>query len=64
VQVSYEIGADVFSLTEIEYCVIRGRLARPRSVPRHLPSPPPLEDDHYRYAQRFVCSSRSLCMHP
>ena len=48
--VSYEIGADVFSLAEIEHCVLRGRLSRPRSVPRYLPAPPPPEDDHYRYA--------------
>jgi hypothetical protein len=48
--VSYEIGADVFSLAEIEHCVLRGKLSRPRSVPRYLPAPPPPEDDHYRHA--------------
>jgi len=48
--VSYEIGGDVFSLAEIEYCVIRGKLSRPRSVPRYWAAPPTLEDDHYRYA--------------
>ncbi len=48
--VSYEIGPDVFSLTEIEHCVLRGGLSRPRSVPRHMASPPHAEDDHYRYA--------------
>ncbi|EKU23030.1 hypothetical protein NGA_2027300, partial [Nannochloropsis gaditana CCMP526] len=48
--VSYEMGNDVFSLTELEHCVLRGHLARPRSVPRHMPSPPPLDDDHYLYA--------------
>eukprot|EP00624_Nannochloropsis_granulata_P005770 evm.model.NODE_41244_length_18694_cov_23.977480.2 len=48
--VSYELGTDVFSLSELEYCVLRGRLSRPRSLPRHMPSPPPLDDDHYSYA--------------
>ena len=48
--VSYELGTDVFSLTELEHCVLRGRLSRPRTVPRHMPSPPHLDDDHYSYA--------------
>lgn len=48
--VSYELGTDVFSLSELEYCVLRGRLSRPRTLPRHMPSPPPLDDDHYSYA--------------
>jgi len=48
--VSYELGTDVFSLTELEHCVLRGRLSRPRTVPRHMPPPPHLDDDHYSYA--------------
>lgn len=48
--ISYEVGGDVFSLTEMEHCVIRGKLSRPRTVPRNMPSPPAADDDHYRYA--------------
>lgn len=48
--ISYEVGGDVFSLTEMEHCVIRGRLSRPRTLPRHTAAPPSSDDDHYRYA--------------
>jgi len=46
---SYEVGEEVFSLVELEYCVIRGR-RRPQYVPRRWPSPPNPNDEHYRYA--------------
>ncbi len=52
--VSYEIGGDVFSLCEIEHCVLRGKMSKPRTLPRHYPSPPAYEDDHYRYALQGV----------
>jgi hypothetical protein len=48
--VSYEIGGDIFSLSEIEHCVIGGKLAPPYLVPRNFCPPPPPQDDHYSYA--------------
>jgi hypothetical protein len=48
--VSYEIGGDVFSLSELEHCVIGGKLEHPFLVPRHFCPPPLLQDDHYSYA--------------
>jgi hypothetical protein len=48
--VSYEIGSDVFSLNELEHCVLRGKLSRPRAQPRNFPSVPPTDDNHYQYA--------------
>lgn len=52
---SYEIGDDVFSLTEIEHCVVRGgSLSKYRGITRQLskrtsPAPAP-NDPHYAYA--------------
>lgn len=49
----YEIGGDVFSLAELEHCVIKGNLAHPHPhavrkgyVNTKLPSP---ADDHFMY---------------
>ncbi|CAM9490801.1 unnamed protein product, partial [Chrysoparadoxa australica] len=49
---SYSIGGECFSLTELEYCVIRGRVGAPntKAMPKywvHMPQP---GDDHYLYA--------------
>jgi len=47
---SYEIGGDVFSLAELEQCVIRGILTRPRLQSKHDPPLIVASDDHYNYA--------------
>jgi hypothetical protein len=52
--VSYEIGGDVFSLAELEYCVVGGKLEMPASIPRGWCAPPPSGDDHYVYALQMV----------
>jgi Protein of unknown function, DUF547 len=44
----------VFSLSELEQCVIRGKLARSKSQPRHFPPQIPLTDDHYAYSLTLV----------
>mmetsp|Transcript_19758 Transcript_19758/g.36793 ORF Transcript_19758/g.36793 Transcript_19758/m.36793 type:complete len:1713 (-) Transcript_19758:223-5361(-) len=69
--VCYEIGSDVFSLSEIEHCVLGGRLARPRSVPRYFAAIPRANDDHYLYAlpaadrrMRFLVNYGSLSLLP
>lgn len=50
-QVSYEVGGDVFSLQELEHCVLRGRLPRPslKDLPKRFAPLPPEGDDHYAY---------------
>lgn len=50
-QVSYEIGGDVFSLQELEHCVLRGKLPRPaiKDLPKRFLPLPPEDDDHYMY---------------
>jgi hypothetical protein len=59
--VCYEIGNDVFSLAELEHCVICGKLERPTHVPRNFTPPPPLNDDHYAYAlQNTDCRARFI----
>lgn len=52
VQVSYEVGGDVFSLQELEHCVLRGRLQRPslKDLPKRFAPLPPEGDDHYVYS--------------
>ncbi|CAN0079411.1 unnamed protein product [Pylaiella littoralis] len=52
VQVSYEVGGDVFSLQELEHCVLRGRLPRPslKDFPKRFAPLPPEGDDHYAYS--------------
>ena len=52
VQVSYEVGGDVFSLQELEHCVLRGRLPRPnlKDLPKRFAPLPPETDDHYFYS--------------
>ena len=52
VQVSYEVGGDVFSLQELEHCVLRGRLPRPspKDLPKRFAPLPPEGDDHYAYS--------------
>lgn len=51
-QVSYEVGGDVFSLQELEHCVLRGRLPRPslKDLPKRFAPLPPEGDDHYAYS--------------
>lgn len=51
VQVSYEVGGDVFSLQELEHCVLRGRLPRPnlKDLPKRFAPLPPENDHHYMY---------------
>jgi len=51
-QVSYEVGGDVFSLQELEHCVLRGRLPRPslKDFPKRFAPMPPEADDHYFYS--------------
>ena len=68
---SYEIGGDVFSLAELEHCVICGKLNRPATMPRNYCAPPPPTDDHYAYAlylsdrrTRFVVNSCSVSNPP
>jgi len=46
---SYEIGGDVFSLAELEQCVIRGILSRPRLQSKHEAPLIVASDDHYNY---------------
>ena len=48
--VSYAIGDDVFSLTELEQCVLRGKLSRPKVTSRHEPSVLSLGDSHFHFA--------------
>lgn len=67
----YEIGSEVFSLCEIEHCVLGGRLARPRSMPRSFATVPRANDDHYLYAlptadrrMRFLVNYGSLSQLP
>lgn len=52
VQVSYEVGGDVFSLQELEHCVLRGRLPRPnlKDLPKRFAPLPPENDEHYFYS--------------
>lgn len=49
---SYEVGGDVFSLQELEHCVLRGRLPRPslKDLPKRFAPLPPEGDDHYAYS--------------
>ena len=52
----YEIGDDVFSLAEIEHCVIRGgslsryEQKKIKAISRHAAQPPSESDSHYAYA--------------
>ena len=52
----YEIGDDVFSLAEIEHCVVRGGSLssydqkKIKSISRHAAQPPPESDSHYAYS--------------
>ena len=52
----YEIGDDIFSLAEIEHCVLRGGSLstydhkKIKSISRHAAQPPPESDSHYAYA--------------
>jgi len=69
--VCYEIGSDVFSLCELEHCVLGGRLARPHSGARSLAAVPPPSDDHYLYAlptadrrMRFLINCGSISILP
>ena len=48
--VSYVIGDDVFSLAELEQCVLRGKLSRPKVTSRHEPPVLGLNDSHFHYA--------------
>lgn len=54
--VSYEVGGDVFSLQELEHCVLRGKLPRPRfkDCPKRFAPLPPEGDDHYAYSLEKV----------
>ena len=47
--VSYEIGDDVFSLAEIEECVVKGKLSKPKQLLAG-DTPIPDTDAHYAYA--------------
>ncbi|CAM9321089.1 unnamed protein product, partial [Choristocarpus tenellus] len=62
IQVSYEIGGDVFSLNELEHCVLRGALPRPspKALPKRFPPLPP-EDDHH-YVFKLGKADEHLCM--
>lgn len=55
-EVSYEVGGDVFSLQELEHCVLRGRLPRPnvKDLPKRFAPLPPEGDDHYFYSLKKV----------
>lgn len=59
---SYEVGGDVFSLQELEHCVLRGRLPRPslKDFPKRFAPLPPEADDHYIYSLGKVISSLSF----
>ena len=48
--VSYCVGDDVFSLAELEQCVLRGKLSRPKVTSRHDPAVLSLGDSHFHYA--------------
>ena len=48
--VSYAIGDDVFSLAELEQCVLRGKLCRPKVTSRHEAPVISLSDSHFHYA--------------
>lgn len=47
--VCYEIGNDVFSLSELEYCVIRGRLSAPQSSRSFFVEPSKSSADAFRF---------------
>ncbi|GMI41384.1 hypothetical protein TeGR_g3289 [Tetraparma gracilis] len=47
--VCYEIGNDVFSLAELEYCVIRGRLSAPQSSRSFFVEPSKSSADAFRF---------------
>ncbi len=48
--VSYEIGDNVFSLMELEQCVIRGILCRPNYSNKSEGSAIPASDEHFAYS--------------
>jgi len=55
----YEIGDDVFSLAEIEHCVIRARMSRPANNRVSFVSVPKVSHNHYYYAlSTFACDAR------
>eukprot|EP01041_Mallomonas_annulata_P003245 gene3245-6422_t len=69
--VSYEIGSDVFSLQEIEQCILRGKLSLPSYIPQYWPCTLPLTDEHYKYSvlksdqrMNFLINSGSISMPP
>jgi hypothetical protein len=52
--VSYEIGGEVFSLVELEQCVLRGKLTRPMFIPKIGYTLPSVDDSRYEYALSAV----------
>lgn len=59
--VSYEIGNDIFSLSELEHCIICGKLERPSTLPRGFYNLPPINDYHYMYSINIAeCRLRFL----
>ncbi|CAM9874990.1 unnamed protein product [Ascophyllum nodosum] len=60
--VSYEVGNDVFSLQELEHCVLRGRLPRPnpKELPKRFAPLPPEGDDHYMFSLKRVDARMSM----
>jgi hypothetical protein len=55
-----QIGCDVFSLVELEHCVLKGSAALhknrtgeridPKSLPKHWPTAPSQDDPRFKYA--------------
>lgn len=62
VQVCYEVGGDVFSLQELEHCVLRGKLPRPnpKDLPKRFAPVPPVDDQHYHYTLAKVRRLRNF----
>jgi len=50
----YEIGGDVFSLAELESCVIRGNMSKPSYTKAPHVRPPKNSTAHYAYALDFM----------
>ncbi|CAM9613455.1 unnamed protein product [Discosporangium mesarthrocarpum] len=63
-QVSYEIGGDVFSLQELEHCVLRGTLPRPspKVTPKRFPALPSEDDGRHAYRLKMADPRISLVL--
>ena len=52
--ISYQVGDDVFSLAELEQCVLRGKLCRPNLFTQYDALAVPITDAHFAYTLTHV----------